>query len=328
VDNGSALEEDFDYDYEDDGSNDSSSEESELSPDSDAEDDDVNHNFLWGNHQPRSKITAGKNVPAINHNRMYQGHCNVETTKDVNFFGLQDEYVVSGSDCGNLFIWDRKTSQLLNILEGDNEVVNVIQAHPYEPMLAVSGLDSTVKIFSPDGRQRFDAKRGIGIEESDHSTFTHTRPRAQARDPVSESSDEDDTFTEAIHQIFGTNSNATLSTDSNDTLSGLLDSHGQVTDRNGEPSRPSRTRAGDTRTPKLHPLPSRKRMRDVYRITTENDMNRRRGGRIESSLLTRGMVALLAQRFQAQMNDMGLDVQQLVDEDGGDGALEERCVQM
>ena len=66
-------------------------------------------------------------VPCSSHTRQYRGHCNVQTVKDVNFFGLQDEYVVSGSDSGHLFIWDKKTSQLVNILEGDREVVNVVQ---------------------------------------------------------------------------------------------------------------------------------------------------------------------------------------------------------
>lgn len=75
---------------------------------------------------------------------------NVKTVKDVNFYGMDDEYVVSGSDCGNLFIWDRKTTQIVNILRGDDEIVNVITGHPYEPKLAVSGIDYTVKIFSPD----------------------------------------------------------------------------------------------------------------------------------------------------------------------------------
>ncbi|KAG9535145.1 WD40 repeat-like protein, partial [Aureobasidium melanogenum] len=73
-------------------------------------------------------------------------HCNVKTVKDVNFFGLDDEYVVSGSDDGNFFVWDRKTGRLVNILEGDGEVVNVLQGHPYEPMLAVSGIDHTIKV--------------------------------------------------------------------------------------------------------------------------------------------------------------------------------------
>jgi nuclear receptor interaction protein len=68
-----------------------------------------------------------RNVPCIPHMRSYRGHCNVKTVKDVNYFGLNDEYVVSGSDSGHIFIWERKTSNLVNILEGDSEVVNVVQ---------------------------------------------------------------------------------------------------------------------------------------------------------------------------------------------------------
>lgn len=68
-----------------------------------------------------------RQAPCSSHIRSYRGHCNVKTVKDVNFFGLNDEYVVSGSDSGHLFIWDRKSSSLVNILEGDSDVVNVIQ---------------------------------------------------------------------------------------------------------------------------------------------------------------------------------------------------------
>lgn len=70
---------------------------------------------------------VGLEVPCSSHTRVYRGHCNIKTVKDVNFFGLNDEYVVSGSDSGHVFIWDRKSSKLVNILEGDSEVVNVVQ---------------------------------------------------------------------------------------------------------------------------------------------------------------------------------------------------------
>lgn len=68
-----------------------------------------------------------RQAPCVPHMRSYRGHCNVKTVKDVNYFGLNDEYVVSGSDSGHVFIWDRKTSSLVNILEGDSDVVNVVQ---------------------------------------------------------------------------------------------------------------------------------------------------------------------------------------------------------
>jgi DDB1- and CUL4-associated factor 6 len=99
------------------------------------EDSDSSSDESYAAGSRRSKFSAGKNVPCSSHLRSYQGHCNVETTKDVNFYGLQDEYVVSGSDCGNFFIWEKKSGRLVNILEGDREVVNVIQ-RKYQQRLA------------------------------------------------------------------------------------------------------------------------------------------------------------------------------------------------
>ena len=43
--------------------------------------------------------------------------------KGVNFFGLRSEYVVSGSDCGHVFLWDRETTEIVQCLHGDNEGV-------------------------------------------------------------------------------------------------------------------------------------------------------------------------------------------------------------
>ena len=105
--------------------------------DSDDGDDDGDitaeeRSFMFRSASDRGKLRerVEKDVPCHGHTRTYRGHCNVKTVKDANFFGLQDEYVVSGSDDGHLFIWDKKTSQLVNILEGDSEVVNVAQGMP------------------------------------------------------------------------------------------------------------------------------------------------------------------------------------------------------
>ncbi|KAL4884344.1 hypothetical protein BJY04DRAFT_215310 [Aspergillus karnatakaensis] len=111
-------------------------------------------------------------VPCGSHTRVYRGHCNVKTVKDANFFGLNDEYVVSGSDSGHLFIWERDTCKLVNILKGDDEVVNVVQGHPYEPTIAVSGIDDTIKIFSPDRRAQEDARKGINILDPNNPANT------------------------------------------------------------------------------------------------------------------------------------------------------------
>ena len=94
----------------------------------------------------RLREKVAPDVPCSAALRSYKGHSNSRTVKDCSYFGLNDEYVVSGSDDGNVFLWDRKTSELVNILSGDGEVVNVAQGHPYEPILAVSGIDHTIKV--------------------------------------------------------------------------------------------------------------------------------------------------------------------------------------
>ncbi|KAG6378944.1 WD40 repeat-like protein [Boletus reticuloceps] len=79
----------------------------------------------------------------------FSGHCNVETVKDVNYLGPYDEYVTSGSDDGNFFIWKKSSGELVDVLEGDDSVVNVIEGHPTLPLVAVSGIDTTIKLFAP-----------------------------------------------------------------------------------------------------------------------------------------------------------------------------------
>lgn len=58
---------------------------------------------------------------------------------------------MSGSDCGHIFIWNRKNGELINLLRGDNHVVNCVQPHPSMPILASSGIDYNVKIWTPNG---------------------------------------------------------------------------------------------------------------------------------------------------------------------------------
>uniref|UniRef100_A0ABM0MW81 DDB1- and CUL4-associated factor 6-like n=1 Tax=Saccoglossus kowalevskii TaxID=10224 RepID=A0ABM0MW81_SACKO len=70
-------------------------------------------------HQPRVK-------------RIYKGHRNSRTMiKEANFWG--NHFVLSGSDCGHIFIWDRYTAELVMLLEGDKHVVNCVQPHPCDP---------------------------------------------------------------------------------------------------------------------------------------------------------------------------------------------------
>ncbi|XP_034069589.1 DDB1- and CUL4-associated factor 6 isoform X7 [Gymnodraco acuticeps] len=80
--------------------------------------------------------------------QVYKGHRNSRTMiKESCFWG--DNFVMSGSDCGHIFIWDRHTGEHLMLLEADNHVVNCLQPHPYDPILASSGIDYDIKIWSP-----------------------------------------------------------------------------------------------------------------------------------------------------------------------------------
>jgi nuclear receptor interaction protein len=138
-------DEEDDDDEEENDENDEDEDEDEDDSDGDVEDEEEQDTqsedeeglsrtrsgrMLWRSDFGRRRFEREKverDIPCAPHTRVYTGHCNVKTVKDVNYFGLQDEYVVSGSDCGHVFIWDRKTAQLVNILEGDGEVVNVVQ---------------------------------------------------------------------------------------------------------------------------------------------------------------------------------------------------------
>lgn len=79
---------------------------------------------------------------------LFKGHRNSRTMiKEAGFWGKN--FVISGSDCGHIFIWDRHTAEHLMLLEADNHVVNCVQPHPYDPILASSGIDYNIKIWSP-----------------------------------------------------------------------------------------------------------------------------------------------------------------------------------
>ncbi|XP_029348698.1 DDB1- and CUL4-associated factor 8-like [Acyrthosiphon pisum] len=85
---------------------------------------------------------------SILHN--YSGHINRMTAKGVNFYGPRSDYVISGSDCGYMFIWDKKTEAIVQRKRaGRKGTVNVLEGHPHMPTLATSGLDQTIKIWEP-----------------------------------------------------------------------------------------------------------------------------------------------------------------------------------
>lgn len=80
----------------------------------------------------------------------YCGHCNTTTDiKEANYFGSEGQYIVAGSDEGSLFIWETETTNLVRVMQADSSIVNCLQPHPTCCMLATSGIDPVVKLWSP-----------------------------------------------------------------------------------------------------------------------------------------------------------------------------------
>ncbi|CAL0300511.1 unnamed protein product [Lupinus luteus] len=119
---------------------------SPVSMNSDASEIGVSH----GSEASPSHIESDdKTIPQV-----FKGHRNCETVKGVNFFGPKCEYVVSGSDCGRIFIWRKKDGQLIRVMEADKHVVNCIESHPHTIVLASSGIEHDIKIWTPKALQK------------------------------------------------------------------------------------------------------------------------------------------------------------------------------
>lgn len=108
---------------------------------------------IGGDHQlsvsPSAMDTDEKFIPQV-----YKGHRNCETVKGVNFIGPKCEYVVSGSDCGRIFIWKKKGGELIRVMEADKTVVNCIECHPHTMVLASSGIDDDIKMWTPNASEK------------------------------------------------------------------------------------------------------------------------------------------------------------------------------
>lgn len=68
------------------------------------------------------------------------GHRNCRTVKGVSFLGESDEYIMSGSDDGHIYIWSASDGILRQWLPGDAHVVNCLEPNPVHPLsFATSG---------------------------------------------------------------------------------------------------------------------------------------------------------------------------------------------
>ena len=83
---------------------------------------------------------------------IYCGHRNCRTIlKEATFYGMKNEYIISGSDCGRIFVWEKEAGTCLGAIESDTRVVNCFSTRKHDLLLASSGIDHSIKLFSPIG---------------------------------------------------------------------------------------------------------------------------------------------------------------------------------
>lgn len=94
---------------------------------------------------------------ALDYSKRYCGHCNINTDiKEANFYGPRGEFIVAGSDDGALYVWDKQSTNLIKAIQADMHIVNCVQTHPSICMLATSGIEPDVKVWSPTGKTNKD----------------------------------------------------------------------------------------------------------------------------------------------------------------------------
>ena len=144
----------------------------------------------------------------------------------------------------------------------------MVQGHPYETMLAVSGIDHTVKIFSPDGRARTAARLGQGVSAQDPSTFSSLSwPSRVGRRSLARGRGND---------------TAAATTTTSEPAVARSTSQDQDQDQQEE----------DESFVAPSGLASRKRMAQQYTITNQNDVERQ-GGNSDAFLTVRYIHPLL-----------------------------------
>jgi DDB1- and CUL4-associated factor 8 len=91
---------------------------------------------------PDPKSVETDHLNSLNQPQAYKGHKNSRASKWVNFFGPDDEYVLSGSDCGNIFVWRKKGGKLMRMMSGHKSLVFCVETHPHFPFLATCSTDN------------------------------------------------------------------------------------------------------------------------------------------------------------------------------------------
>ena len=92
----------------------------------------------------------------------------------------EGEFIVAGSDDGTFIVWDRRTTNIVRVLRGDDAIVNCLQPHPSTCLLATSGIDPVVRLWSPRPETGTQDER---VVENGNDVAAANQKRMQA-DPI------------------------------------------------------------------------------------------------------------------------------------------------
>ncbi|KAG8449553.1 hypothetical protein GDO86_016268 [Hymenochirus boettgeri] len=113
-----------------------------------------------------------------------QGYFNSCTMKSCCFAGDRDQYILSGSDDFNLYMWKIPSSpeaggagRVVNgafmVLKGHRSIVNQVRFNPETYMICSSGVEKIIKIWSPYRQPSCSGDLDAQIEDDSRCLYTH-----------------------------------------------------------------------------------------------------------------------------------------------------------
>ena len=129
------------------------------------------------------------------------GYYNSCTMKSITFGGLDDSYILSGSDDFNLYVWkipediveSNDETQLVNrasvILGGHRSIVNQVRYNPADGTIASAGVEKSIRLWSPFNvptreqiAGRKDCETGnYNVHKDDSENMDHSRDTTRGR---------------------------------------------------------------------------------------------------------------------------------------------------